>query len=79
MARFKKIPRLDYISADLASPHAMVKMDITAIDWPDASFDIVYCSHVLEHIPDDRKAMSEIFRVLKPGGWALIQVPLSRP
>lgn len=77
LGRFKKIPGLDYISADLASPHAMVKMDITSINRPDASFDIIYCSHVLEHIPNDRKAMSEIFRVLKPGGWALIQVPIS--
>jgi SAM-dependent methyltransferase len=54
----------------------MVKMDITDIDWPDSSFDIVYCSHVLEHVPEDRKAMSEMFRVVKPGGWALIQVPV---
>ena len=74
--RFKKIPGIDYLSADLVSPHAMVKMDITDIDWPDSSFDIVYCSHVLEHVPEDRKAMSEMFRVVKPGGWALIQVPV---
>ncbi len=76
--RFRRIPGLDYLSADLDSPHAMVKMDITAIDLPDASFDVVYCSHVLEHVPEDRKAMSEIFRVLKPGGWAMIQVPVSQ-
>ncbi len=75
--KFKKIPGIDYLSADLVSPHAMVKMDIIAIDWPDSSFNIVYCSHVLEHVREDRKAMSEIFRVLKSGGWALIQVPIS--
>jgi SAM-dependent methyltransferase len=56
----------------------MVKLDITDIDLPDSSFDIIYCSHVLEHVADDRKAMSELVRVLKPGGWALIQVPVSK-
>jgi SAM-dependent methyltransferase len=76
--KFKHIPGIEYLSADLSSPHAMVKMDITAIDLPDASVDIVYCSHVLEHIPKDRQAMGEIFRVLKPGGWALIQVPIAK-
>lgn len=77
MAAFGRLPDLDYLSADLASPHAMVRMDITAIDAPDASFDAIYCSHVLEHVADDRKAMREMFRVLKPGGWALIMVPIS--
>ena len=76
--KFKQMPEVDYLSADLNSPHAMVKMDITDIDWPDSSFDIIYCSHVLEHVPDDHKAMSELFRTLKPGGWALIQVPISK-
>src|SRR5262245_6184809 len=76
--RFRKIRGIDYLSADLVSPHAIVKMDITDIDRPDSSFDVIYCSHVLEHVPDDRKAISEMFRVLKPGGWALIQVPMSK-
>ena len=76
--RFRKIRGLEYVSADLASPHAMVEMNVTAMDWPDASFDVLFCSHVLEHVPDDRKAMSEMFRVLKPGGWALIQVPIAK-
>ena len=77
MAAFERVPGLQYLSADLDSPHAMVKMDLTAIDAPEASFDAIYCSHVLEHVHDDRKAMREMFRVLKPGGWALIMVPLS--
>jgi SAM-dependent methyltransferase len=75
--KFRSIPGVRYLSADLASPHAMQRIDITAIDWPDASFDIIYCSHVLEHVPDDRRAMSEMFRVLRPGGLVLIQVPFS--
>jgi SAM-dependent methyltransferase len=75
--QFKEMPSIDYLSADLESPHAIERIDITQINHPDTSFDIVYCSHVLEHVAEDRKAMSEIFRILKPGGWALIQVPIS--
>ena len=69
---------LDYISADLNSPMAMVKMDITNILYEDNSFDVILCSHVLEHVVDDRKAMRELFRVLKPGGWGILQVPILR-
>ena len=54
----------------------MVKMDITDIQYPDASFDVIVCYHVLEHVPDDRLAMREMRRVLKPGGWAILQSPL---
>jgi SAM-dependent methyltransferase len=74
--RLHPLPNLDYLSADLDSPVAMVQMDLTDIDMPDASFDAVYASHVLEHIPDDVKAMSEIHRILRPGGWAILQVPI---
>jgi hypothetical protein len=66
-----------YLTADLMSPRAMVKMDVTNIQFPDHSFDVVYCSHVLEHIPDDRRAMREFQRVLKPGGWAILLVPIT--
>jgi predicted SAM-dependent methyltransferase len=65
-----------YLTADLNDPAAMVKMDITEIGYPVNSFDVVYCSHVLEHVPDDRKAMREFHRVLKPGGWAMLLVPI---
>ena len=68
---------IEMVSADLDSPHAMVELDITRIDRPAASFDVILCSHVLEHVPEDRQAMRELFRVLKPGGWAMIQVPIS--
>lgn len=74
--KFKRLTNLDYLSADIASPLAMIQMDITEIPFPDNTFDVILCSHVLEHIPDDRRAMAEIFRVLKPGGWAILQVPI---
>lgn len=67
---------IDYLSGDLDPTIAMVEMDITDIQYPEASFDVVYCSHVLEHVPDDAKAMSELYRVLKPGGWAVLAVPI---
>ena len=53
------------------------KIDITNISYSESSFDIVIASHILEHIPDDKQAMKEIFRVLKRGGWAVLQVPVS--
>lgn len=73
---FKGLPNLDYVSADIASPLAMMKMDITDIPLDDDTFDVIICSHVLEHIPDDRKAMRELHRVLKRDGWAILQVPI---
>ncbi len=74
--KLKELSNLDYLSADLSMASAMVKMDITDIQYPDNSFDVVYASHVLEHIPDDVKAMRELCRVLKPSGWAILQVPI---
>jgi SAM-dependent methyltransferase len=67
---------IDYLSGDLSNPQSMVRMDITAIESPSDYFDVILCSHVLEHVPEDRKAMAELFRVLKPGGWAILQVPI---
>jgi SAM-dependent methyltransferase len=71
-------PNICYLSADLDSPLAMVRMDITDIQCPDSSFDVILCCHVLEHVSDDRRAMRELYRVLKPGGWAILQAPVSR-
>ncbi len=68
---------VDYLSADLYEEDVMVKMDVTDIQFPDASFDAIICNHVLEHVPDDTQAMREMYRVLKPGGWAILQVPYS--
>lgn len=55
----------------------MIKMDISNIQYPDNSFDIIYCSHVLEHVLDDRKAMREFYRTLNTDGWAILNVPIS--
>jgi len=75
-ALFQSTDSIGYLSADLTST-AMVQMDITDIHYPDNSFDVIYCSHVLEHVPEDRKAMAEFCRVLKPDGWAILQVPIT--
>lgn len=66
-----------YITADLLNPHVMVKMDITDIPYPNESFDVIYCSHVLEHVPDDKRAMKECYRVLKRDGWAILLTPIT--
>lgn len=70
------MPNLHYITADLNSPRAALKMDITDILFRDDVFDAVLCIHVLEHVEDDRRAMREVFRVLKPGGWAILHSPV---
>lgn len=66
----------DYLSVDLSSPRAMRHMDITALDLPDDNYSLIWCSHVLEHIDQDHKAIAELFRVLKLGGLAVIMVPI---
>lgn len=73
--RFESMKNLDYITADIESPLAKVKMDIHQIPFEDNTFDVVFCNHVLEHVQDDIKAATEICRVLKPNGWAILQVP----
>jgi SAM-dependent methyltransferase len=74
--RFRRMKNLDYLTADLFSPIVDVKADILDLPFENESFDVVFCNHVLEHIEDDRKAMSELYRVMKPGGWGIIQVPM---
>lgn len=66
-----------YVTADLLDPTADVRMDLMEIQYPEGSFDVIYCSHVLEHVPDDRQAMRELHRVMAPGGWGMINVPIS--
>ena len=73
--RFRKLKNLDYVTTDLNSPLADVKADICNLPFDDASFDVIFCNHVLEHIPNDTKAMQEMYRILKPGGWGVFQIP----
>ncbi len=74
LKRFKKLGH-DYTTADLYSPIADVKADITVLPFEDDSFDVIFCNHVLEHIPDDTKAMQELYRVMKKGGMGIFQIP----
>jgi SAM-dependent methyltransferase len=74
--KFRRHLDTGYITADLANPVAMVKMDIMDIAFPSQTFDVIYCSHVLEHVADDGKAMRELHRFLKPDGWAILLVPI---
>jgi ubiquinone/menaquinone biosynthesis C-methylase UbiE len=68
---------MNYLTADINDSSVMLKMDITKIEYPNDSFDIIFCNHVLEHIPEDGKAMAELYRVLKKDGLAILLVPLS--
>ena len=73
--RFKKLDHITYTTTDLNSPLADVKADICHLPFDDDTFDVILCNHVLEHIPDDAKAMQELYRVMKPGGWGIFQIP----
>ncbi|WP_417871056.1 class I SAM-dependent methyltransferase [Winogradskyella sp.] len=75
LKRFRELKNLDYTTTDLLSPIADVKADICNLPFEDNSYDVIFCNHVLEHIPDDTKAMQELFRVMKPGGWGIFQIP----
>ena len=73
--RFRKMTNLNYITTDLNSPLAEVKADICNLPFKDNEFDVILCNHVLEHIPDDTKAMQELYRVMKGGGMGVFQIP----
>ena len=75
----KSFSNIEYVSGDLKPlVNCDVILDITDIKFKDNFFDVIICNHVLEHVKDDRKAMSELFRVLKPKGFAILQVPISK-
>jgi len=73
--RFRNQKNIVYTTTDLFSPLADVKADICNLPFENNQYDVILCNHVLEHIPDDTKAMQELFRVLKPGGMAILQIP----
>ncbi len=82
---FSKLEHIRYFPCDKYPQHLkyadfpgqIIKADLCALPWPDFSFDLILCSHVLEHVSDDHLALREIYRVLKPGGLLLIQAPVS--
>ncbi len=74
--KLSRLSGIHYVAADLDPTLAGIRLDVQLIPFKNDSFDCILCSHVLEHVPDDQKAMREIFRVLKLGGWAILQVPL---
>lgn len=75
LKRFRQLKNLDYRTTDLESPIADVKADICNLPFEDNSYDVILCNHVLEHIPNDTKAMQELYRVMKPGGYGVFQIP----
>lgn len=76
LKRFKALSALDYTTADLESPIADIHFDLHEIPLPDNTYDFFICNHVLEHVEDDVKVLAEVIRILKPGGTAIMQVPL---
>lgn len=76
------LPGMKYMAGDKFTPGydypaGTIDLDITAIPFADDAFDLILCSHVLEHVPDDRTAMKELYRVLAPGGTAILMVPIA--
>lgn len=75
--RFNELKNLDYFPADLESPLARVKLDVQNIPFDDNTFDVVFCNHTMEHVDNDIRAMQELYRVLKNGGWGIIISPIN--
>ncbi|MCH2215820.1 MAG: methyltransferase domain-containing protein [Flavobacteriales bacterium] len=74
--RFKRLKNINYYTGDLVSPLAEYHFDLHDIPFEENKFDVVICNHVMEHVDDDLQCMRELFRILKPGGWAIMQVPI---
>ena len=74
--RFKSLSNIDYITGDLDSPWADHHFDVHAIPFDDDSFDVLIANHLMEHVDDDYKVLGEFYRVLKSGGWGILQVPI---
>ncbi len=67
-----------YLTADLESPLADMHFDVQQIPLPDGSFDVVICNHILEHVEDDNRALGELHRILRRGGWGVLLSPVER-
>lgn len=73
--RFKQQENLNYLTGDLVSPIADLHFDLHQIPLEENRFDVIFCNHVLEHVNDANQCMRELYRVMKPGGWGIMQVP----
>ncbi|MBK7128988.1 MAG: methyltransferase domain-containing protein [Crocinitomicaceae bacterium] len=74
--KFKKQKNLNYTTGDLVSPIADLHFDLHNIPLQDNQYDVIFCNHVMEHVKDDLQCMKELYRILKPGGWGIMQVPI---
>lgn len=74
---FKSQANLNYVTGDYNSPIADIHFDLHKAPFNDNSFDIIFCNHVLEHVEDSFICMKELYRIMKPGGWGIFQVPLN--
>jgi SAM-dependent methyltransferase len=74
--KFKTQNNLNYTTADLESPIADLHFDLHSIPLEDNIYDVIFCNHVMEHVEDDHQCMKELYRVMKPGGWGIFQVPI---
>jgi SAM-dependent methyltransferase len=72
------LPRLDYVTGDIDPALADLEVDITRMPFEDHAFDVILCGHILQDVPEDRRGIAEMYRVLRPGGWAIVQVPVSQ-
>lgn len=80
MRHFKRLYKgsENYITADLESPLADMHFDVQSIPMESSSVDVIICNHLLEHVEDDRRAMAELYRIMRPGGWGIMIVPENR-
>ncbi len=73
---FKAMKNIDYVTGDYNSPIADYHFDLHKAPFEDNTFDVIFCNHVLEHVEDDQQCIRELFRMMKPGGWGIFQVPM---
>ncbi|MBI3135074.1 MAG: methyltransferase domain-containing protein [Bacteroidetes bacterium] len=74
--KFKKQKNLKYVTGDLLSPIADLHFDLHNIPLEDNQYEVIFCNHVMEHVKDDLQCMKELYRIMKPGGWGIMQVPI---
>jgi SAM-dependent methyltransferase len=75
-SRMRALPNLEYTGGGLFPQGEQVRVDVTDMPFADGTFDLVICNHVLDEVPDDRLALREIYRVLRPGGRLVTQTPV---